>query len=146
MANIPAIEARGLQKKYEGVTAVRGLDLAVQRGEIFGLVGADGAGKTTTIQVLCTLSLPSAGEARVLGMDTVKQAGSIKESIGYMSERFNLYPTLSVEENLDFFARMRGLPRDISERRKEELLSFCRLEPFRERRAASFKRRRLADV
>ena len=135
MVNIPAIEAMGLQKRYEGVTAVRGLDLAVQRGEIFGLVGADGAGKTTTIQVLCTLSLPSAGEARVLGMDTVKQAGGIKESIGYMSERFNLYPTLSVEENLDFFARMRSLPRDVSGRRKEELLSFCRLEPFRERRA-----------
>ncbi|MFC1989552.1 ATP-binding cassette domain-containing protein [Chloroflexota bacterium] len=133
--NIPAIEATGLQKRYDGVTAVRGLDLSVHRGEILGLVGADGAGKTTTIQMLCTLSLPSAGEARVLGMDTVKQAREIKGKIGYMSERFSLYPTLSVEENLDFFARLRNVPRDISEQRKKELLHFCRLEPFRKRRA-----------
>ena len=69
----PAIEAIGLQKKYDNTLAVSSLDLKVQRGEIFGLVGADGAGKTTTIQILCTLSLPSAGTARVLGMDTVKQ-------------------------------------------------------------------------
>ena len=133
--NIPAIEAKGLQKRYEQVLAVRGLDLEVQRGEIFGLVGADGAGKTTTIQMLCTLSLPSAGEARVLGMDTVKQARDIKERIGYMSERFNLYPTLTVDENLDFFARLRNIPRDVSEHRKKELLGFCRLEPFRKRHA-----------
>ena len=133
--NIPAIEAKGLQKRYEQVLAVCGLDLEVQRGEIFGLVGADGAGKTTTIQMLCTLSLPSAGEARVLGMDTVKQAGDTKEKIGYMSERFNLYPTLTVEENLDFFIRLRNIPRDVSEHRKKELLSFCRLEPFRKRPA-----------
>lgn len=133
--DIPAIEARGLQKKYEKVLAVRGLDLEVRRGEIFGLVGADGAGKTTTLRMLCTLSLPSAGEARVLGMDTVKQAAAIKGRIGYMSERFNLYSTLTVEENLDFFARLRGLPRDVSEQRKKELLDFCRLEPFRKRQA-----------
>ena len=133
--NIPAIEAKGLQKRYEQVLAVRGLDLEVQRGEIFGLVGADGAGKTTTIQMLCTLSLPSAGEARILGMDTVKQARDIKERIGYMSERFNLYPTLTVDENLDFFARLRNIPRDVSEHRKKELLGFCRLEPFRKRHA-----------
>ncbi|MBM2824693.1 MAG: transporter [Dehalococcoidales bacterium] len=133
--NIPAIEAHGLQKKYKHVLAVRGLELKVERGEIFGLVGADGAGKTTIMQMLCTLSLPSAGEARILGMDTVKQAGSIKEKIGYMSERFNLYPTLTVEENLDFFARLRNIPREVSKQRKKELLSFCRLEPFRKRQA-----------
>jgi ABC-2 type transport system ATP-binding protein len=85
--------------------------------------------------MLCTLSLPSAGEARILGMDTVKQAADIKGKIGYMSERFNLYPTLTVEENLDFFARLRNIPRDVSERRKKELLSFCRLELFRKRQA-----------
>ena len=86
--SIPAIEAKGLRKKYANVLAVSGLDLKVERGEIFGLVGPDGAGKTTMIQMLCTLSQPSAGEARILGMDTVKQAGNIKEKIGYMSERF----------------------------------------------------------
>ncbi len=133
--NTPAIETRGLQKKYGNVLAVRGLDLTVERGEIFGLVGADGAGKTSTIQMLCTLSLPSAGEARILGMDTVKQAESIKAKIGYVSERFNLYPTLTVEENLDFFARLRNIPRDVTEQRQKELLSFCRLEQFRNRQA-----------
>ena len=133
--NIPAIEAKGIQKRYEDVLAVSNLDIQVERGEIFGLVGADGAGKTTTIRILCTLSIPSAGEARILGMDTVKQAASIKERIGYMSERFNLYPTLTVEENLNFFARLRNIPRDLSEHRKKELLDFCRLEPFRKRQA-----------
>ncbi|MFH1383060.1 MAG: ATP-binding cassette domain-containing protein [Chloroflexota bacterium] len=133
--NTPAIEARGLQKKYENVLAVSDLNLKVERGEIFGLVGADGAGKTSTIRMLCTLSLPSAGEARILGMDTVRTAENIKEKIGYMSERFNLYPTLTVEENLDFFARLRNVPRNVSEPRQKELLSFCRLEPFRKRHA-----------
>jgi ABC-2 type transport system ATP-binding protein len=133
--NIPVIEAKGLEKRYGEVLAVRGLDLSVQRGEIFGLVGPDGAGKTTTIQMLCTLLLPSGGEARILGMDTVKQAREIKERIGYMSERFTLYPTLTVSENLDFFARLRGVPREVSEPRKKELLRFCRLEQFQGRHA-----------
>ena len=134
MANA-VIEAKGLQKQYDTVHAVRGLDLRVERGEIFGLVGADGAGKTTTIRMLCTLTLPSGGEAKVLGMDIVKESERIKERIGYMSERFNLYPTLSAEENLDFFARLRSLPREVREQRKSELLKFCRLEPFRTRHA-----------
>ena len=133
--NTPAIEASGLQKKYDDVLAVNGLDLRIERGEMFGLVGADGAGKSTTIRMLCTLVLPSAGEARVLGMDTVKQAGNIKEKIGYVAERFNLYPTLTVEENLSFFARLRNLPREAMEKRMKELLQFCRLEPFRKRLA-----------
>jgi ABC-2 type transport system ATP-binding protein len=131
----PAIEANGLQKKYEDVLAVNGLDLKIERGEMFGLVGADGAGKTTTIRMLCTLVLPSAGEARVLGLDTLRQAASIKEKIGYVSERFNLYPTLTVEENLSFFARLRDIPPEVSEGRMKELLHFCRLEPFRNRHA-----------
>ncbi len=133
--NIPAIETRGLQKQYEGVLAVSGLDLRVERGEIFGLVGADGAGKTSTIRMLCTLNPPTAGEARILGMDTVDQSAHIKEKIGYMSERFNLYLTLTVAENLNFFARLHNIPPEISERRQKELLSFCRLEPFHNRQA-----------
>ena len=133
--DVAAIEAKGLEKRYGEMPAVRGLDLKVKSGEIFGLVGADGAGKTTVIQMLCTLSLPSAGEAKVLGMDTVKEAERIKERIGYMSERFNLFPTLTVAENLDFFARLRNMPRDLTEQRKEELLRFCRLEPFQKRQA-----------
>ncbi len=133
--NSPAIETHGLQKKYGHVLAVNDINLRVERGEIFGLLGAAAAGKTTTIQMLCTLILPSAGEARILGLDVTKQANQIKDRIGYVSERFNLYLTLTVEENLDFFARLRQIPRDVSERRKKELLSFCRLEPFRARPA-----------
>lgn len=100
--DVTAIEVRNLKKRYKEITAVSGIDLTVKRGEIFGLVGADGAGKTTTIKMLCTLIRPSAGEARIMGLDTVKQAESIKPRIGYMSERFSLYSTLTVEENLDF--------------------------------------------
>jgi ABC-2 type transport system ATP-binding protein len=131
----PVIEASGLQKQYDNVYAVRGLNLRIERGEMFGLVGADGAGKSTTIRMLCTLVLPTAGEARVLGMNTVRDAASIKEKIGHVSERFNLYPTLTVEENLSFFAKLRNIPGEVSEKRMKELLHFCRLEPFRKRHA-----------
>ncbi|HEY50817.1 MAG TPA: ABC transporter ATP-binding protein [Dehalococcoidia bacterium] len=133
--NTPAIEASRLQKKYDNVLAVNNLDLRIERGEMFGLVGADGAGKTTSIRMLCTLVLPSAGQAWVLGMDTVREAASIKDKIGYVAERFNLYATLTVEENLSFFAKLRNIPREVSEARMQELLQFCRLEPFRKRRA-----------
>jgi len=85
--------------------------------------------------MLCSLSVPSGGKAKILGLDTVKQAESIKERIGYMSERFTLYPTLTVEENLEFFANLNNVPRDVLMQRKEELLDFCRLQPFRKRQA-----------
>ncbi|MFH1002977.1 MAG: ATP-binding cassette domain-containing protein [Chloroflexota bacterium] len=131
----PAIVTRHLAKSYPGLVAVKGLDLSVARGEIFGLVGADGAGKTTTIRMLATLLAPSGGTATVLGLDVLKQVNDIKARIGYMSEHFNLYPTLTVEENLDFFIHLRHLPRPAGTRRKEELLRFCHLEAFRQRPA-----------
>jgi ABC-2 type transport system ATP-binding protein len=131
----PAVETINLQKRYGSLLAVAGLNLKVERGEIFGLVGADGAGKTSIIRMLCTLISPSAGEARIMGMDTVKQTGKVKEKIGYVSERFNLYPTLTVAENLDFFARLRRIPPAVSEPRKRELLEFCRLASFHDRQA-----------
>jgi ABC-2 type transport system ATP-binding protein len=131
----PAIEAINLQKRYGNIEAVRGLNLSVARGELFGLVGADGAGKTSTIQMLCTLTVPSSGRASILGLDTVKQAEAIKPRIGYMSERFTLYATLTVSENLDFFARLRKVPGAVAEKRKRELLEFSRLTDFQERQA-----------
>jgi ABC-2 type transport system ATP-binding protein len=85
--------------------------------------------------MLCTLLTPSQGEVRILGMDALKETHRIREKIGYVSERFNLYPSLTVEENLDFFARLHNLPRERSEQRKQELLGFCRLELFLNRRA-----------
>lgn len=133
--NTPAIEAINLQKSYGPLTAVRRLNLSVNRGELFGLVGPDGAGKTSTIQMLCTLTAPSGGKARVLGLDTVRQAGEIKTRIGYMSERFTLYSTLTVAENLDFFARLRRVPAAAATKRKQELLEFSRLTEFQDRQA-----------
>ncbi|HSJ53835.1 MAG TPA: ATP-binding cassette domain-containing protein, partial [Anaerolineae bacterium] len=98
------IETGGLTRRFKELTAVDGLELAVHRGEIYGLVGPDGAGKTTTIRMLCAIMAPTAGWARVAGFDSVRQAEEIKRRIGYMAQRFNLYGDLSVAENLDFFA------------------------------------------
>ena len=130
-----AIEVNNLQKRYKDTIAVAGIDLTVKKGDIFGLVGADGAGKTTSIKMLCMLERPSAGTVAIMGLDTLKQAAYIKPRIGYMSERFSLYSTLTVEENLDFFARLRLVPRVQARERKKELLEFSRLEPFRNRLA-----------
>jgi ABC-2 type transport system ATP-binding protein len=130
------IQIENLTRRFKEVTAVDGLDLAVRRGEIFGLVGPDGAGKTTTIRMLCAIMDPTSGSARVAGFDTVRQAEEIKRRIGYMAQRFNLYGDLSVSENLDFFAdifQVRGRER---RERKERLLQFARLTQFRKRRAA----------
>ncbi len=128
-----AVETRGLTKRFESVEAVRSLDLAVREGEMFCLVGPDGAGKTTTIRMLCGLLAPTAGEASVLGYDVVRQGGEIKNRIGYLSQRFSLYGDLTVDENIEFFAEIH-LVRDFRKRR-EELLDFTRLAPFRNRLA-----------
>jgi ABC-2 type transport system ATP-binding protein len=130
------ITAENLSRHFKSVTAVDGLNLTVRRGEIFGLVGPDGAGKTTTIRMLCAIMDPSEGSARVAGYDTVSESEQIKRRIGYMAQRFNLYGDLSVVENLDFFAdvfQVRGRER---RERKERLLQFARLTEFRKRRAA----------
>ena len=129
------IRATNLTKNFAEVRAVKGIHLSVRRGEIYGLVGADGAGKTTTLRMLGTLSLPSSGNALVFGMDTVRQADGIKPAIGYMSESFNLYGSLTVRENLDFFAHLRGVPPTLARTRQDELLEFCRLQAFTERPA-----------
>jgi ABC-2 type transport system ATP-binding protein len=128
-----AIEIAGLSKSYGTVEAVRDLRLTVQRNEMFALVGPDGAGKTTTLRLLCGVLSPQAGSARILGHDLSRDLAWIKEHIGYLSQRFSLYGDLTVDENIEFFARIHGL-RDFAARRKE-LLSFTRLLPFRSRLA-----------
>jgi ABC-2 type transport system ATP-binding protein len=130
------IATENLTRQFKNVTAVDGLNLAVRPGEIFGLVGPDGAGKTTSIRMLCAIMDPTEGSARVAGYDTVADPEQIKRRIGYMAQRFNLYGDLSVTENLDFFAdvfQVRGRER---KERKERLLHFARLTEFRKRRAA----------
>lgn len=104
----PVIETSGLTRQFGPIRAVDGLDLAVGAGEMFALVGPDGAGKTTTIRMLCGILKPTAGSVRVLGRDLVNEAALIKNDIGYLSQRFSLYGDLTVDENIEFFAEIQG--------------------------------------
>ena len=124
-----------LHKRYGETIAVDCLSLEVAAGEIFGLIGPDGAGKTTTMRIACGLVLPDAGTAEVMGFDVVTQPMRVKEHIGYMPQRFSLYPDLTVSENLRFFADLYEVPRAERTQREERLMQFSRLGPFRDRRA-----------
>ncbi|MGQ9625299.1 MAG: ABC transporter ATP-binding protein [Anaerolineae bacterium] len=130
------IQTYDLTKKFGKTVAVDGLNLAVRRGEIFGLVGPDGAGKTTTIRLLTAIMDPTSGRAKVAGFDTVRQAEEIKKHIGYMAQRFNLYGDLSVLENLNFFADIFAVRGRERKEQISRLLEFARLTDFKERRAA----------
>jgi drug efflux transport system ATP-binding protein len=130
-----AITVRGLIKRFGRATALDGIDLDVEPGEMFGLVGPNGAGKTTLLRILATLLAPSAGTATVLGRDVVGQAVDLLSRIGYVSQEFTLYASLTVEENLDFFADLYRVPGGVREQRKHELLAWSRLTPFRSRPA-----------
>lgn len=129
----PAVRTCGLVCAYGAVQAVRGLDLDVRRGEMFGLVGPDGAGKSTAVRALCGLVRPVAGTAEVLGRDLFRELKAVKAGLGYLSQEFTLYGDLTVDENLAFFARLHGVA-DFR-RRRDELLEFTRLTPFRKRLA-----------
>ncbi len=133
--NDAVIALNDLHKSYGATPAVRGLSLGVARGTICGLIGPDGAGKTTTMRILCGLLRPDDGTARVLDHDCVTQARWIKEHLGYMPQRFSLYPDLTVGENLHFFADLFAVPADERKTRDAELMEFSRLGPFRDRRA-----------
>jgi len=132
-----AIRTDRLTKRFNGATAVDGLSLQVAPGEIFGLIGPDGAGKTTTLRMLTAILDPSDGEAWVLGRHTVREAEQIKPDIGYMSQRFGLYPDLTVMENLDFYADLYEVPQRGRDARIERLLAFSNLAPFRRRQAGN---------
>ncbi|HHW01865.1 MAG TPA: ABC transporter ATP-binding protein [Thermoanaerobacterales bacterium] len=122
-----AIRTSMLTKRFGDITAVNGMDLSVKKGTIFGLVGPDGAGKTTTIRILCGILLPDEGEAFVGGYNTVAQAEQLKEYIGYMPQRFSLYGDLTVMENLEFYAEIYQVPRRVRRERIKELLAFSDL-------------------
>ncbi len=130
------IATENLSRQFGDVVAVDGLNLEIKRGEIFGLVGPDGAGKTTAIRMLAAIMDPTEGSATVAGYDTVKQAEAIKHRIGYMAQQFNLYGDLSVQENLDFFADIFGVRGRERKERIAQLLHFARLTEFTSRRAA----------
>lgn len=129
------IETRALCRDFKELRAVDSLDLTIDSGEIFGLVGPDGAGKTTTLRILAGLVSLSSGTARVGGFDLNHQSEDVKSIIGYMAQQFSLYGELSVVENLEFFSNLFDVPRDDRKARIQRLLHFARLEQFRQRRA-----------
>jgi ABC-2 type transport system ATP-binding protein len=128
-----AISFRKVAKRYGATQALADLSLDVREGEMFGLIGPDGAGKTTAIRLMCGLLHADAGELRVLGLDPVKDHHGITERVGYLSQRFSLYGDLTIDENIGFFAEVHGV-RDYH-RRREQLLSMTQLTPFRDRLA-----------
>jgi ABC-2 type transport system ATP-binding protein len=127
------IDTRRLARAFGDVPAVVSLDLAIRRGEMFALVGPDGAGKSTAIRLLCGILKPTGGEGRILAYDLARQSEEIKAHIGYLSQEFTLYGDLTVDENIEFFAAIHGVA-DFR-RRRDELLDFTRLMPFRDRLA-----------
>jgi ABC-2 type transport system ATP-binding protein len=130
-----AVEIRELTKRFGAVTAVDRLSLTIPRGELFGLVGPDGGGKTTTLRMLAGILPPSDGDAVVAGHSVRTASERVKERIGYMSQRFGLYGDLTVHENLEFYADLFEVPRRERPARMARLLGFSNLTPFRDRLA-----------
>lgn len=129
------IETRGLTRRFGDLVAVDRLDLRVERGEIFGLVGPDGAGKTTTLRMLCGLMNPSEGSASVAGHDVARESQAVKDRIGYMAQRFGLYGDLTVDENMTFYGDLFGIVGQERAELTDQLLRMTRMEPFRKRQA-----------
>lgn len=127
------ISINNLKKSYKEVIAINGISISVDQGELFGLVGPDGAGKTTTIRICCGLTNADEGEVNIFGRNILEHRKEIQNEIGYLSQKFSLYGDLSVDENIEFFAEIHQV-RDFHSRR-DELLQFTRLTPFRKRLA-----------
>jgi ABC-2 type transport system ATP-binding protein len=134
------IEARGLTKRYNGVAVVKGVDFAVARGEIFGLLGPNGAGKTTTILMLLGLSDISAGQARVLGYDPVREPLQVKRRVGYLPDQVGFYDNLSAADNLRYIARLIGLEPEQREEKIEASLAHVGLADVIHNRVGTFSR------
>ncbi len=127
------IKASGLTRKFQDNTAVNGLNLEIEEGEIFGLVGPDGAGKTTTMRLLTGILEPTSGEGWVYGKHIVKESEELKDNIAYMSQRFGLYEELTVLENINFYADVFCVPQNKRGEVIERLLGFSGLLPFKQR-------------
>lgn len=132
-----AIRADNLTKRYGKTVALEGLTLSVAPGELVGLVGPDGAGKTTALRILAGILTPDSGTAEVAGFDVARDTAAAQDRTGYMSQRFGLYPDLSVDENLLFYADLYAVPRGELAARTQELLGFSGLLPFRGRLAGN---------
>ena len=129
------IEADDLARDFGTAKAVRGIRLSVQAGELYGLVGPDGAGKSTTISCLAGLLRPTRGQVRIFGQDPLARGSSAREQLGLMPQQYSLYGDLTIAENLRFFGRLFGLSRSAFAERTERLLSITRLGRFIDRRA-----------
>jgi ABC-2 type transport system ATP-binding protein len=136
-AGAPAIMAHQVRRAFGDLAAVDGLSLNVGRGEIYGLVGPDGAGKTTTLRMLAGLLDPSGGSIRVAGCELPAASDTVKTRLAYMSQRFGLYPDLTVDENIYFYADLYGMTRRARDARLDELLDFSNMRPFRKRLAGN---------
>lgn len=128
----PAIRVRDLARRFGGFIAVRGISFEVARGEVFGFLGANGAGKTTAIKMLTGLLLPTSGEARVAGYDVYRETESIRRHIGYMSQRFSLYEDLTVRENIELYGGIYGLSDERIAKRSTELIDRLGLHDVRD--------------
>jgi ABC-2 type transport system ATP-binding protein len=126
------IEIFDLLKKFESTTAIENLNLRIEKGEMVGLVGPDGAGKTTLMRILSAILPPSSGTASVAGNDIIKEPEKLKEKIGYMPQRFGLYEDLKVLENLNFFSELYQLTKEKRKEKYKEVFEFSRLEPFKD--------------
>lgn len=134
---MPALQLESVTRTYGAVVALRDVSMAIEPGEMFGLIGPDGAGKTTAIRLMCGLLKPDAGSVRVLGRDPLREHRQVTRALGYLSQRFSLYGDLSVDENISFFAEIHGLSmRDpVIRHRRDRLLELTQLVPFRSRLA-----------
>lgn len=131
----PAIEVEGLVRRFGALTALDGLSFGVGRGELLGVVGPDGAGKTTLMRILAGVLAPTAGDARLLGRSMARDPEGAKGDLAYMAQRFGLYEDLTVAENLAFYADLYRVPKELRPGRLERLFHFSRLEPFADRLA-----------
>jgi ABC-2 type transport system ATP-binding protein len=122
-----AVETHNLTRRFDGLTAVAQLNLRIERGEVFGLLGPNGSGKTTTIRMLCGLLEPSEGSALVAGIDVTVAPEQIKQHIGYMAQKVGMYEDLTVAENLDFYAGIYGLTRAAKRSRVQAVVEFLEL-------------------
>lgn len=129
------IEVEHLSKTYGEINSLCDVSFTVNGGEIFGIIGPDGAGKTTAIRLLCALLRPTNGEAKILGMDAAKEREKLKEHIGYMPQKFSLYEELSIVENLNFFATVYGYPEEVKKEKIEFFLELTELTAHRKKQA-----------
>lgn len=130
-----AVHAHQLRRSFGAITAVDGVSLGVPAGSVFGLLGPDGAGKSTLMRLLATVTVPDSGDAEVFGASVTRQPGRVTPRIGYMSQQFGMYPDLSVQENLDFFATLRGVSAADRRTRSQRLLTSMGMDQFTKRPA-----------